>query len=300
MLIAVQDLMSWGEVAVRGEARDLLLLGGGTLINRNQYLRWLTERDSPRIERAVFGTGVASPDFWGITEDTTEWLRWLATCAYVGVRGPDSAETLAHWGYKGEFEICGDSALALTASPGVTHEPGSVVVAPAWTDGELWGGADADVYRELAAAIRTWASEGRRVTLMSCHPTDDRPILEIKEMLDGVPVGYHPGYSDVQESVDLLAGAGLVVGERLHACVIAAAVDRPFIAVEYRPKVRDFTRSVEMDEYTIRSDELKSAALVDLATVLDDTAPPGMLSSVSRYRERLARASEIIEAAARA
>jgi GT2 family glycosyltransferase len=300
MLVAVRKLMGWGEVEVRGEARDLLLLGGGTLINRNQYLRWLTERDSPRIERAVFGTGVASPDFWGITEDTTEWQRWLGTCAYVGVRGPTSAQTLADWGYKGEVEVCGDSALALTASAGIDRESGSVVVAPAWTNGELWGESDHDVYTELAAAIRVWVGQGRRVTLMSCHPTDDRPILIIKGMLDDAPVAYHAGYSDVQESIDLIAAAGLVVGERLHACVLAAAVGRPFIAIEYRPKVRDFTLSVEMAEYTVRSDDLTSGGLVDLAAALGENAPRAMQESVTHYRERLAKASEIIEAAARA
>ena len=300
MLIATRHLMGWGEVEVRGEARDLLLLGGGTLINRNQYLRWLTERDSPRIERAVFGTGVASPGFWGLTEDTSEWLRWLGTCAYVGVRGPNSVQTLRDWGYKGDLEVCGDSALALSASPGVVHGGGPIVVAPAWTNGELWGGSDLDVYRQLAAAIRGWRDAGREVTLMSCHPTDDRPILQIKEMLEGVPVAYHPGYSDVQESVDLIAGAALVVGERLHACVLAAAVGRPFLAVEYRPKVRDFALSVEMGDCVVRSDELSSEVLLSLADALGDTAPPGMLTSVSIYRERLVNASELIAAAVRA
>ncbi len=149
MLDATRDLLPWGEIDVRGEAKDLLLLGGGTLINRNQYLKWLTERDSPRIERAVYGTGVASPGFWGLTEDPSEWLRWLGTCAYVGVRGPRSAETLQGWGYKGEFEVCGDPALALEPIT-LKDISGSVLVAPAWTNGELWGESDQAVYTELA------------------------------------------------------------------------------------------------------------------------------------------------------
>ncbi len=300
MLEAVRELMAWGDVEARGEARDLLLLGGGTLINRNQYLRWLTERDSPRIERAVFGTGVASPGFWGLTEDTTEWLRWLGTCAYVGVRGPNSAQTLQNWGYKGELEICGDSALALTPSREVSSGGGPIVVAPAWTNGELWGGSDLDVFRELAGAIQAWRDLGREVTLMSCHPSDDRPILQIKEMLGEVPVGYHAGYTDVQESLDLLAGASLVVGERLHACVLAAAAGRPFIAIEYRPKVRDFAFSVEMGDFVVRSDELSSAKVLDLADAMGDAAPPEMVSSVSLYRERLANASDLLGAALKA
>src|SRR5690606_12642454 len=63
LLEAITGALDWAEVrtAKRG---DLLLLGGGTLINRGSYLDWLEDQDSPRLERAVFGTGVANPDFW--------------------------------------------------------------------------------------------------------------------------------------------------------------------------------------------------------------------------------------------
>ncbi|MGH8915152.1 MAG: glycosyltransferase [Acidimicrobiia bacterium] len=296
MIEAARRLMPWGEIEARGEARDLLLLGGGTLINRNQYLSWLLERDSPRIERAVYGTGVANPGFWGLTEDTGEWLRWLGTCAYVGVRGPRSAQTLIDWGLKGDVEICGDPALAL--QPEAKHDgSGPILVAPAWTNGELWGGSDRDVYDQLTGAIEVWAKTGREVTLMSCHPSDDRPILMIKEKLGATGVGYHAGYVDVAATIEVIASSSIVVGERLHACVLAAASGRPFIAIEYRPKVRDFAESVAMDDYVIRSDELKAGRIVELATELGTTAPEEMDAAVATYRRRLAEASRAIEVA---
>jgi GT2 family glycosyltransferase len=293
MLIATRELLRWGNIEVRGEAGDLLLLGGGTLINRNQYLRWLTERESPRIERAVLGTGVASPDFWGITEDNAEWLRWLGTCAYVGVRGPQSAETLLHWGFKGDLEICGDPALALHPSVDVLRDE-RIVVAPAATSGELWGGSDDHVVAEISEAIRVWIKEGREVVLMSSHPTDDRQIILIRDRLEGGPVSYHSGYSSTDESLELVASAGLVVGERLHACVLAAAADRPFVGLEYRPKVRDFADSVAMGDYVIRTDDLSAGSLIERASDLRAGPPEAMTSSVTTYRARLAEASQMI------
>jgi polysaccharide pyruvyl transferase WcaK-like protein len=299
MLDATRKLMPWGEIEVRGEARDLLLLGGGTLINRNQYLKWLTERDSPRIERAALGTGVASPGFWGLTEDASEWLRWLGTCAYVGVRGPQSAQTLDNWGFKGRFEVCGDPALALEANT-KTSGSGTLLVAPAWTNGELWGGSDHDVYRELASAIRIWEQEGREITLMSCHPSDDRPVLLMKEMLGSTKAIYLAGYLDVQESLERVAASSVVVGERLHACVLAAAAGRPFVAIEYRPKLQDFAESVAMGDYVVRSDQISSGRIVELVADLGAEAPPAMQAAVASYRERLTAASRIIEGAVNA
>jgi hypothetical protein len=299
MLDATRQLLSWGEVSTRGEAGRLLLLGGGTLINRNQYLGWLKERDSPRIERAVFGTGVASTSYWGVTEDSSEWLRWLQSCAYVGVRGNRSAETLQSWGFKGLLEVCGDPALALTA-PGAVRKPGSVVISPAWTDGQLWGESDIDVYRALARVAERWQKDGRAITFLACHPTDDRPILMIRDMMEKAETTYVAGYLDVQESLDVLAAADFVVGERLHACVLAAATSRPFIAVEYRPKLMDFSESVGMSDYVVRTDALEPDHLLELGSQIGEAAPAGMLSAVEMYRGRLRSGAETIRAAVEA
>lgn len=295
MLDGAEQLISWADVAARGEARNLLLLGGGTLINRNQYLGWLQERDSPRLERAVLGTGVASADFWGSTEDPDEWARWLDTCAYVGVRGPKSREALESWGVKTDIEVCGDLALALEP-PQVEPIEGRVLISPAWTGGELWGGSDQNVYKALARAAAAWIDEGREVVLMSCHPSDDRPILMIRELLGEKPTEYVPGYVDVGRSFEEIAAASLVVGERLHACVLAAGAGRPFIGIEYRPKVSDFASSVGMKAHVTRSDELNDGFLVDQARSL--TGPqPAMVEQVARYRERLAKAARVIKTA---
>ena len=295
MLEAAVRLMPWGEVATRGEASHLLLLGGGTLINRNQYLGWLTERDSPRIERAVFGTGVANPEYWGLTEDPDEWQRWLDTCCYVGVRGPNSAQTLVDWGYTGEIEICGDPALALTR-PEIEVEPGSVLIAPVWTGGELWGKSDHQVFEALASVAARLVSEGRKVTLMSCHPSDDRPIILIREMA-GAGIDYFCGYEDVAESMRAISAAGVVVGERLHACVLAAAAETPFVGLEYRPKVRDFAASVDMERFVFRTDEIDENRLLEVIREAEavDTSP--MNAMVSEYRDLLARASRRIHSA---
>ena len=41
------------------------------------------------------------------------------------------------------------------------------------------------------------------------------------------------------------SGCTVVVAERLHAMVLAAGAGTPFIALEYQPKCRDFTASVD-------------------------------------------------------
>jgi GT2 family glycosyltransferase len=295
MLEAITRLLPWADITTSGDPGKLLILGGGTLINRSSYLRQVTERDTPRAERAVIGTGVASPEFWGEQEDPERWIRWLSTCAYVGVRGPHSLERLRSWGFEGDLEVSGDSAL-LIERPSVDRVAGRVVVAPAWTKGRLWGGSDERVVEALAWATSSFLSEGRDVIMLASSPDDDGQILQISRRCDS-SFEFVQGYLDQTEAIETIASADVVIGERLHACVLAAAVDTPFVPIEYRPKLRDFAASVGVEDLVIRSDEVTGEALVD--RVADAvTAGTGQISRhVDTYRNRLRSAAEVIERA---
>jgi GT2 family glycosyltransferase len=289
LLAAVTGLLDWGEVrtAKRG---DLLLLGGGTLINRGSYIQWLEDHDSPRIERAVFGTGVANPEFWGDRDDVGRWKEWLSTCAYIGVRGPLSADVLGQWKVRAPLEVVGDPALLF--EPTAERVEGRVVIAPCRTRGELWGGSDLDVYQRLADVGRDLSSRGHQVHVMASHPDDDGPCLQILKEAGLTDLPYLAGYDDIEAAMALLASADLVVAERLHAAVLAAAAGTPFVGLEYRPKVRDFAASVGLDGYTLRTDRLDGLEdKVRTALVEADQLRAGLIPRVAVYRERLQAAS---------
>ncbi|CAN5863292.1 hypothetical protein BH23ACT5_BH23ACT5_02080 [soil metagenome] len=299
MLEAFRRLMPWASVEVSGMPRDLLLLGGGTLINRSTYLGWLTERDSPRVERAVLGTGVASPEFWGETEPVDGWLRWLSSCAYVGVRGPNSVETLREWGFEGPLEVCGDSALLFERPADVPVVDGLVVISPAWTGGELWGGSDEAVMEALAGSAQRWLADGRPVAFLSCNPVDDRPIFETMRALGRPDLTYLAGYRDLEAALTMLASAELVVAERLHAAVLAAAVGTPFVSLEYRPKLADFAASVGATGALVRADEVHPDQIERAARTAADITPI-VNEHVATFRSRLRAATEVIRSAVEA
>ena len=289
LLKAVTEGLDWADVrtAKRG---DLLLLGGGTLINRGSYITWLEDQDSPRIERAVFGTGVANPEFWGDRRQAERWAEWLRTCAYVGVRGPASAETLAGWGLT-DVEVVGDPALLL--QPQGSRREGLVVVAPCRTRGELWGESDEAVFERLAKLVASLMSRGHEVQVMSSHPDDDGPALEIMRGAGHPDLPYLAGYADLERAMGVLASADLVVAERLHAAVLAAAGGTPFVALEYRPKVRDFARSVGLEEFTLRTDRLDGLEeIVERALTERSRLSTQLEQRVEGYRRKLQAASD--------
>lgn len=298
MLESIRGLLPWADVSTSGDPGQLLILGGGTLINRSSYLKQVTERDTPRVERAVIGTGVASPDFWGIQEDPERWVRWLSSCVYVGVRGPYSLGRLQSWGFDSGVEVSGDSALLL-ARPEVTRAPGRIVIAPAWTKGRLWGESDESVVEALAECVRRFLAEGREVVALASSPDDDGQILQIQHRA-GVSIEFVQGYLHSEKAIEAIASADLVVGERLHACVVAAAVGTPFVPIEYRPKLRDFAASVGVEHLVIRSDEVAGPVLSAHAAQALETGADQVTEQVDIYRDRLRAASRLIEHSVRA
>lgn len=83
------------------------------------------------------------------------------------------------------------------------------------------------------------------------------------------------------------ASADLVIGERLHAVVLATAVGTLFAAVEYRPKLRDFARSIGQERAVVRTDEIDRLDEVVLRLLADGGQTADQLGkAVSEMRTR--------------
>jgi polysaccharide pyruvyl transferase WcaK-like protein len=191
-------------------------------------------------------------------------------------------------------EVVGDAALLF--EPETERVDGRVVIAPCRTRGELWGGDDSAVFERLADTTRVLVERGHDVHLLACHPDDDGPCLQIMRQSGRPDLPYTAGYADLPGAVGLLASADLVIAERLHAGVLAAAAGTPFVALEYRPKLRDFAASVDMTDWVLKTDALDGLE----ERVLSALDERGQLSArmaprVDDYRRRLRNASSTLE-----
>jgi glycosyltransferase involved in cell wall biosynthesis len=294
MLAAVQALMPWADVARETPRPRMLMLGGGTLVNgRNYYLTRILRNDGPTLERAVFGSGVRSPRFWGVTERMEEWWSFFDASLLVSVRGPDSVRYLRDLGYEGQVEIIGDPALSLPIPSEVERVEGRVVLCPVFTAGRLWGEDDQRVFEQFATTLQRLRAEGREVVMMTAFPNDDRWAIEIMRRAGAPDMPYLSGYEDLNETSRLLSSADLVIGERLHSVVLAAAVGTPFVAVEYRPKLRDFARSVGRDDAVVRTDEIdRLDATVDTVLAEGPTFSERVTEQVEAYRVKQREAAD--------
>ncbi|MDJ0791488.1 MAG: glycosyltransferase [Acidimicrobiia bacterium] len=271
IMAAVSSLLPQLELRREHSDPEALMVGGGTIVNaKGYYLTRVLREDRPGIARFVFAPGVRDPAFWGITENMDDWFSFFRDAEPVTVRGPDSAEHLRVLGWRGDIEIIGDPALSLEAPPEIVKS-GEVIVAPLHTGGNLYGEDDDAVLGALAAEADRLVASGRPVTLMASFPEDDRWILELERAI-GSPVGYFCGYDDLDATMRRIGSADLVIGERMHANILAAATRTPFVAIAYRPKTLDFARSIDAERWTVRTDETATMPAVVDAALEDDPA----------------------------
>ncbi len=287
---AARARTAWRGWMGRVPGGERALLGGGTLINRTP--EWLHEyrrlRRGARKPVPVFSPGVAHPDYWARTptwKDTrVEWREALAELPEVGVRGPVSRQLLVEAGVR-NVVVTGDPGLVFRRrSPRRHASRCRIGINAGRSNGEMWGSED----RMLAAltdGARRLAAHGCEVRLF---PVWDRDEVVCREVAAGAglpPDVVDPLLLDPDAFVEYVDGFDVVITVKLHAAVLAAAAGVPFVAIEYRPKVRDFSASVGCESRVVRSSDVVGAALARDTLDLYENLPVARAQLESRVTE---------------
>ena len=250
-----------------------LVVGGGTLIGRRPWRKWVNRgmalnRDSGNY---AIGVGVEDPTFVGHKSDSDmgelkNWLPVLSEFTTVSVRGPRSAELLSDIGL--DVEVSGDPALLLPR-PDVVAEDGLIGVNVGFGD-DLWGHDPAQLVEEMSSAVDQLSAQGYRFLGILMN-RDDKKWTE--QALGNVTAEIvHP--ADANAAASEFARCSVVIASRLHAGILAALSETPTIVLEYQPKCRDFALSIDDERSLIRTDEISSTAVVDRvgSTLADSSA----------------------------
>ncbi|WP_163749330.1 polysaccharide pyruvyl transferase family protein [Mycolicibacterium helvum] len=242
--------------------RSALVVGGGTLVGRRPWRKWVSRAMALNRNSGSYaiGVGVEDPGFVGHKsgsdkDELKRWLPILSEFSTVSVRGPRSAELLSDIGLS--VEVSGDPALLLPR-PDVVAEDGLIGVNIGFGD-DLWGHDPAMVVEEMSRAVSQLSAQGYRFVGILMN-RDDRRWTE--RALRNVPAEIvHP--ADASAAASELARCSVVIASRLHAGILAALSETPTIVLEYQPKCRDFALSIDDERSLIRTDEVNSATVVD-------------------------------------
>jgi polysaccharide pyruvyl transferase WcaK-like protein len=272
------------------ERANLFLMGGGTLVGRSMWRGRLLAAESISAGPAFFtGVGVEDPSFDGARTytDDGELRRWadiLAGAEIVTVRGPMSQALLQSVGV--HAEIASDPALLLQP-PQVEHEARVLGLNVALPE-DLYRDAGSYVDETISMA-QVLTRDGWNIRLLP-FTTSDYSVSEIVAKSLGGGVEIIEAWHSVPQLLAHIARCDVVVGQRLHAVVLASACAVPAVALDYRPKCRDFQASLGREQWCQSIVALRGPALVDAVMQLHEDREgqsSELGAAVERYREVL-------------
>ena len=258
----------------RSRLHSGVLVGGGTVVGREAWRRRLDLAQRRCPGPIVFtGVGIEDPAFHGEMQHThgDELSRWkdvLSDAAHLTVRGPLSAQLLRDIGIEAPY--VSDPALLLGPDQpeGSTFRPKLLGLNIADPE-DQYRGTRRRVFDACTAAVRTLLQSGWTVRLLPFTRRDLILARALCQALNG-RVDIVASFADVDRLLALIAECDVLVGQRLHAVVFAAAVAVPALAVDYRPKCRDFQLSIGRGEWTVSTLDITGDMVVDGVTRLHE------------------------------
>lgn len=263
----------------RRSGGEVGICGGGTYLNRSaEALRTYTEiRKRTGSPVPTFGTGVVHPEFWlsretGWIDLRKEWVDVLAELPVAGVRGPLSKALLDEAGAR-NVVICGDPAVAFHAAYANQNvavrraRPLRVGLNPGTCSGHLWG-REEDVLESLAGLARWLRRAGHQIEIIPVWPKDVASSVDVARRAELNKSAITPICCSHEAFLSRMENLDLMVSMKLHAGILAAAANVPFVSLEYRPKCRDFGASLGWEEFLIRTDRLQQDSLIERVLLL--------------------------------
>lgn len=267
LLVPYEDYSLLSAVASPGR-NTAVVLGGGTLINEGGYLAPLKAAHQQGRPFFVFGTGASDPEYWRRYPkarwfDIEGWKRLLGQARYVGVRGPRSRDWLRAQGVE-RVEVIGDPALSIPVPPEASSRSDSppLVGINLGTHDPVLGAPGAD-FDAMVALIRHMLAHGWRAKFLAMHPIDQRVGERLKREIPHEAFGLPAFRNDCEAMVRTIASCDCVVGQRLHATVLACALGVPNLSLSYQPKCLDFLESIDREDLAVKTDYINAGRLID-------------------------------------
>ncbi|PWW02833.1 polysaccharide pyruvyl transferase WcaK-like protein [Paenibacillus cellulosilyticus] len=184
--------------------------------------------------------------------------------AYCGVRGPWTVNYMDSLGALPEhISISGDSAMLMNAlvpvsAPARTDQSQYRTIGINWgtSYNRIYGGNEERVEDALAEAGRSLLALGYRLHLYSVWGPDQEALARLYRKLGHDDhVTFDPNVYTAADYVELLSGFEATINFKLHANLLSAAANVPFVCIGYRFKSFDLMHGLDLADWIIASDD---------------------------------------------
>lgn len=252
-------LESFEKIRGRG-VFNAVCLGGGTLIHPygGETIKAFRIALVKYKMSFIFGTGVEDPSFrdrsYNKSNSFKEWVECLNKAYYIGVRGPLSKKILNENGFN-NVEVVGDLAIS-NSSERIKAKKKAKILGLNFgvTDNKIWGDGES-VLNFIVKFAKIMINKGWQLKIISANKRDESHVKEAIKRI-GKQISVYSEYSSMEGAMGFFEDCDIFVGERLHSVILAMCAYTPSIMLEYNPKCLDFMASMELEEFSMRTDSL--------------------------------------------
>lgn len=262
-------------------AYDLIVLGGGSLIHLPYWLNICVEGMRRGIPVVSWGTGFdgiyKEADYHSITL-TKKYVDYFRSIYekfdFLSVRGPFTAKMLTNLGVEKEIHEIGDPALVYMSEVFDDHlkeatEHKHILVNWGTSHNNIFGRNEQAVEQELIIVIKELLSRGYTVGIYPIWTADISAVKRLGNKVDDSRCYVQEVVYEAKILQKIIQNSYLSINLKLHANILAAAGNRPFISLAYRGKCFDFSKTVNCLGYTMATDEVTATKILDLVNDIE-------------------------------
>lgn len=183
----------------------------------------------------------------------------LKEAELVTARDPLSAGVIRDLEPSADVAVTGDVVLCLRPADEAPQAAASVegrfiavTLTPRWHESAAWHSWIAEQLKETAERLDA------ALVFVPCTLEHDDDRVEhhavaerIRELAPDITIVEVREHLGPREIAAIYERAALVVGMRLHACVMAYGGQTPFVAVAYHPKLHGFAQTVDASQFVL-------------------------------------------------
>ncbi|MFS8189054.1 glycosyltransferase [Rossellomorea marisflavi] len=293
MIINIDTFAATSEYKIDVLNYDLIVLGGGSLLQMPSFLEVCKEGIVKGVPVVSWGTGVDGPfsqdqaDSLYVSGENAADVRSIYNqFDYISVRGPYSKNFLINSGITKEIYEIGDPALAyarelfgetLECNP----EERNILINWGTSYNNILGGNEIAVENELVIVIQELLDRGYSVTVYPIWTEDIQPVKRLVQKVNNPKCSIIAEVYEARVLQKFISEAYLTINLKLHANILSASVDRPFISLAYRGKCFDFAKTVNCPDFAVPTDNISAEGILHLVSEIE----MNYLDTVSRIKK---------------
>lgn len=256
---------------------DLIVLSGGSILHLPFYLNICAEAIGKQIPVVTWGTGI---DWFFRPEDLktinlsvnnqNDYKKIYENFEYISVRGPYTKNFLRNMGLSKNVHEVGDPAIAYADElfgekiKLINQLNKAILVNWGTSYNNIFGKDEIKVEQELASVIKVLISRGYTVTVYPIWIEDIKPVKRLVELVNDERCQAITQVYEAKILQKLIAQSYMTINLKLHANILSASANRPFISLAYRGKCFDFAESINCSKYAVATDEVTSKVILNL------------------------------------